>query len=397
MYYRKKYQVLKQRIQEKRHFIQVITGPRQVGKTTLARQLMDDLDIPCVYASADGLISEDLHWIETQWEKARYLLRKSENHEVLLILDEVQKISNWSEAVKRYWDEDTLNNHHLKVIVLGSSALTLHKGLSDSLAGRFEIIHLMHWSFTEMKECFGFSLDQYIYFGGYPGASSLIGDEERWRRYLIDALIETSISRDILMMRRVDKPSLLRQLFHLGCAYSGQILSYQKMLGQLQDAGNTTTLSHYLNLMDKTGLICGLQKFALRTTKTRGSSPKLQVLNTGLMTALESLCFSEARQNPEIWGRIVESSIGAHLVNESRGSSTKVFYWRNRNREVDFVIQRGDDVVAFEVKSGKRKTVLPGMDAFRKTFHVKKTLLIGNQGIPIVDFLHMSCSDLFSS
>ena len=395
MFYREKYSELKQRIQEKRRFIQVITGPRQVGKTTLARQLMEDLDIPSVYASADGLISEDVYWIETQWEKARFTLRESDHHEVLLILDEVQKIKTWSEVVKRFWDEDSLNNVRIKVLILGSSALLLQKGLSDSLAGRFEMIHLGHWSFKEMKDCFGFSVDQYIYFGGYPGASSLIGDEERWRRYLIDSLIETSISRDILMMRRVDKPALLRQLFHLGCAYSGQILSYQKMLGQLQDAGNTTTLSHYLNLMDKTGLICGLQKFTLRTTKTRGSSPKLQVMNTGLMTALDSRSFSEVRRKPELWGRLVESSIGAHLVNESRGTSISVLYWRDRNREVDFVIQRGVDLVALEVKSGRKKTALPGITDFKKQFHSVKTLLVGAQGISVRELLQMSCGDLF--
>jgi len=169
--------------------------------------------------------------------------------------------------------------------LLGSSPLLVQQGLSESLAGRFEILRIGHWSFSEMRDAFGLTVDQYLYFGGYPGSAALINDEERWRRYLLDSLIETTLARDILLMNRVDKPALLRQMFRLGCEYSGQILSYQKMLGQLQDAGNTTTLAHYLDLLSGAGMLCGLSKFSSEVVRQRGSSPKLQVLNNGLMTA----------------------------------------------------------------------------------------------------------------
>ncbi len=302
-------------------------------------------------------------------------------------LGEVQKISHWSEVIKRLWDEDSFNSLQLKVLVLGSSALLIQRDLTESLAGRFEIMHLPHWSLNEMEECFNMDLDQYIYFGGYPGAAPLVNDEDRWRNYIIDSLIETSISRDILMMKRVDKPALLRRLFHLGCEYSGQILSYQKMLGQLHDAGNTTTLSHYLMLLSKAGMLTGIPKFSTRTVKQKASSPKLQVLNTGLMSALSPEIFSQARLDRERWGRWVESAVGAHLVNASMTSRINVFYWRDRNKEVDFVMQKGDALIALEVKSGIRKTALPGLAIFDSKHSPKKGLLIGGSGIPVREFL----------
>jgi predicted AAA+ superfamily ATPase len=241
-----------------------------------------------------------------------------------------------------------------------------------------------------MRDAFGLNVDQYLYFGGYPGAASLIGDEERWRRYLLDSLIEMTISRDILMMNRVDKPALLAQLFRLGCAYSSQILSYQKMLGQLQDAGNTTTLAHYLDLLAGAGMLCGLPKFSGEVVRQRGSSPKFQVLNNALMTAQSAISFTEARRDPERWGRIAESAIGAHLANGAQMGEYELFYWREVSKEVDFVLRRGDKVLALEVKSGNRRTSLPGMTAFDKAFGPAKKLLVGTGGIPIEEFLQIS-------
>jgi predicted AAA+ superfamily ATPase len=174
-----------------------------------------------------------------------------------------------------------------------------------------------------MKEAFGWDSDQYIYFGGYPGAAELIDDHQRWSRYIIDSLIETTVSRDILLMARVDKPALLRRLFELSCSYSGQVLSYQKMLGQLQDAGNTTTLAHYLNLLEGAGLVTGLQKYAGQRVRQRGSSPKLQVLNTALMTAPSFGSLAEVKKDSDSWGRLVESTVGAALANGLKGTSDK--------------------------------------------------------------------------
>ncbi|MBW1863992.1 MAG: DUF4143 domain-containing protein, partial [Deltaproteobacteria bacterium] len=275
----------------------------------------------------------------------------------------------------------------LSVVLLGSSPLLMQRGLTESLAGRFEIIPISHWSFEEMRDSFGWDVEKYIFYGGYPGAASLVEDHQRWRSYITDSLIETTVSRDILMMKRVDKPALLRRLFELGCMYSGQVLSYQKMLGQLQDAGNTTTLAHYLKLLEGAGMLTGLSKFAGQKIRRRGSSPKFQVLNTALMSALSDLTCDEARRDSEFWGRIVESAIGASLFNNLKRTNVGLYYWSGRNRDVDFVLSRGNDLVAIEVKSGRRRTNLPGIEAFSKEFKVMKRLLVGHQGIPLDEFM----------
>jgi hypothetical protein len=238
-----------------------------------------------------------------------------------------------------------------------------------------------------MREAFGVSLEQFVYFGGYPGAAALTADRSRWARYILDSLVETTISRDILLLTRVDKPALLRQLFHLGCDYSGQVLSYQKMVGQLQDAGNTTTLAHYLELLSGAGMLTGLAKFMAGRVRQRASSPKLQVLNTALMSALSPLDLDAARRDRDFWGRLVESAAGAHLVGSTTGTNIELFYWRERNQEVDFVLRAGKRVVAIEVKSGRRKDGLPGLEAFSKEFRPHRVILVGGQGMPLEDFL----------
>jgi len=374
------------RLKEKRRFLQVLAGPRQVGKTTLARQVMQATKLPAHYASADEPSLRDRTWIEQQWDLAR-LKAKEGKAGALLVLDEVQKVSDWSNVVKLLWDTDTHAGVPLKVVLLGSAPLLIQSGLTESLAGRFELIPVPHWSFGEMHEAFGWNVEQYIFYGAYPGSAELIASPERWRRYVTDSLIETTISRDILLMTRVDKPALLRRLFHLGCAYSGQILSYQKMLGQLTDAGNTVTLAHYLDLLQGAGMVAGLSKYAHGIIRQRGSSPKLQVLNTALMTAQDSRTMTEARRDGDYWGRLVESSVGAHLLNTSFGSDIELTYWRERSQEVDFILRRGKTITAIEVKSGRRPEALPGMEAFAKQFKPKRKLLVGGQGIPLDEFL----------
>ena len=388
MYKRPVYKTLLSRCKEPRRFLQVLAGPRQVGKTTLIRQVMGALKVPSHYASADEPTLKSAIWIEQQWEIGRLNVRKGEKtRESLLVLDEVQKVAGWSEIVKRLWDEDTVNRTYLKVVLLGSAPLLIQSGLTESLAGRFEIIPLTHWSFSEMKDAFGWNVEQFIYFGGYPGAASLIDDQNRWSRYIIDSLIETTISRDILLMTRVDKPALLRRLFLLGCDYSGQILSYQKMMGQLQDAGNTTTLAHYLELLAGAGMLTGLQKFAGKQVKQRGTSPKLQVLNTALIGAQSNMSFDTALANRDFWGRLAETAVGAHLVNGTIGTKAEVFYWRERGKEVDFVLRLGKTIAAIEVKSGRSRDTLAGMEAFSSIFKPQKKLLVGGTGISIEEFL----------
>jgi hypothetical protein len=306
---------------------------------------------------------------------------------MILVIDEIQKIAHWSEIVKRLWDEDTKNQLPLKVVLLGSAPLLMQNGLKESLAGRFEQIPVTHWTFPEMQTAFDWTIEQYIYFGGYPGAAEFIQDETRWARYINDSLIETTLSRDILLLNRINKPALLRQLFHLGCHYSGQIVSYQKMLGQLHDAGNTTTLAHYLELLSSANMITGLPKFAGHLIQQRASTPKLQALNTALISAQEQKTFQKAQADTSYWGRLVESTIGAYLVNNSLSSGFKVFYWREGNKEVDFIVQSGNHLLPIEVKSNYRKTALPGIAAFCQKFQLSKSLLVGGQGLPVNKFL----------
>ena len=373
------------RLQEPRRFIQVVAGPRQVGKSTLAHQATRELRFPVRYASADEPTLRGSEWIAQQWDAAR--LDPEGGAGGVLILDEIQKIPNWSEAAKRLWDEDTRAARPLRVVLLGSAPLLITQGLTESLAGRFEKLMLSHWSFAEMQAAFGWSLEEFVYHGGYPGAAPLIAEPERWTRYILDSLIETSISRDVLLLTRVDKPALLRRLFELACRYSGQVLSYTKMLGQLQDAGNTTTLAHYLDLLAGAGMVRGVPKYAGDAARSRGSSPKLQVLNTALMTSTSGLTFEGARSDREFWGRLVESAVGAHLANaEMRGECT-LHYWRERNHEVDFVVEAGRRLTAIEVKSGRAPHVLAGTDAFVRAFKPHRTLLVGGDGIPLEEFL----------
>jgi predicted AAA+ superfamily ATPase len=379
---------LLQRFTEKRKFIQVIAGPRQTGKTTAAMQVQVGCKIPVRFVSADDTGSHSPLWLAQQWEISRSSTPKSG---ALLIIDEVQKIPAWSESVKRLWDEDTRNSIPLKVLLLGSSPWLLQKGLTESLAGRFELHRSTHWSYPEMKDAFQWTLEQYLFFGGYPGAVDLIHDLDRWRSYVQQSLIETTLAKDILLLTRIDKPVLLRHLFSLACEYSGQILSYQKMIGQLQDAGNTTTLAHYLDLLETAGMVAGISKYAIAGTRQRGSSPKLLTLNNGLLNAVSGLTFAEGMDDPNRRGRIVENAIGAHLLN-TVPSDVRVFYWRERNKEVDFVLAKGKALVALEVKSGKKKQVLPGLSEFSSAFKNVRPLLVGSDGIPIAEFLSKPAS-----
>jgi predicted AAA+ superfamily ATPase len=373
------------RLREPRRFVQVLAGPRQVGKTTLVRQVLADYPAPWRYASADEPALRGSEWIGQQWDAARLDARRGSD--AVLVLDEVQKVPGWAEAVKRRWDEDAATGAPLKVVILGSSPLLMQRGLTESLAGRFEVLPLGHWGYAEMREAFGWSLEQFVCFGGYPGAAPLASDFDRWGHYVRESLVETTVSRDILLLTRVDKPALLRRLFELSCRYSGQVLSFQKMVGQLQDAGNTTTLAHYLDLLSAAGMVTGIQKFAGEAVRSRASSPKLLALNTGLITAHLGLGPEALRGDPTRWGRLVESAVGAHLAGAAAAGDCELFYWLDRNREVDFVARVGDAVTAIEVKSGASRETLPGMAAFAAAFRPHRTLLVGSGGIPLEEFL----------
>ena len=364
----------------------VLAEPRQVGKSTLVRQVVQELTIPYSVEVADAVDPKDSDWIRRIWEGARTTMTLRGEQERLLVIDEIQKICNWSEVVKREWDEDTRRHIQLKVVLLGSSRLLLKKRLTESLAGRFELIRLGHWSYLEMREAFGMTLDQYIYFGGYPGAAPLVEDEKRWRKYIKDSLVAPSIEKDVLMTSTIYKPALMKQLFELGCSYSAEMLSLTKLMEQLQDAGNVTTLAAYLELLDQCTLLKGLQKYAHDDARKRSSIPKYQVYNNALLTAYKGRSFLTDRIDTKLWGRWVESAIGAHLIGSAEELDYQIFYWRESSLEVDFILVNKDEVTAIEVKSGRRG-MNSGLPAFAKTFHPHRSFVVGTGGVSIEDFL----------
>ncbi len=394
MYKRAEYQTIKSRIEEQRKFIQVVMGARQIGKSTVVKQVLQDLNIPYQLFSADNVPTTKSSWISDCWAAVRSLKESKGWRSIILVIDEIQKISNWSEVVKKEWDSDTFHDRDIKVLLLGSSRVLLEKGLSESLAGRFEEIRMSHWSYPEMRDCFGFSLDQYLYYGGYPGAASLIKDDDRFSQYIQSAIIEATINKDILMDTPIGKPALLRQAFELGAAYSGELLSLNKMLGSLQDAGNTATLAGYINLLDESGLLCGLQKFSIDMARRRASIPKLQVYNNALKKVYCPFSFEQAILDRKSWGRTFESGIGAYLVSQSFIHRFEVLYWREKEMEVDFVLRKNGSVVAIKIKSnGEKRT--DGLDKFRQMFNPQAAFIVGDGGISAEDFLSMDLRKLF--
>ena len=401
-----------------RRRIIAITGPRQTGKTTIARQALAALapsDIAWRYVAVDAppeagpalrpgdtnnwpefpelanaasrafVGQRDARWLIGTWEQARQAAERVPRGAVL-VLDEIQDIPDWSRTVKGLWDQDQATGCPLRVVVMGSAPLQLLFGLGERLAGRFLPLPVSHWSLAEMVSAFDCSMDRYLFFGGYPAGAERWDDEDDWRSYIEDGIIQRNVERDILSLVRVDKPALLSNLLELGSAYSGQILSYNKMLGQLQDAGNTTTLARYLELLRGAGLLAGLGKYSSKAHRRRASSPKLNVLNTALMTASSGYTFEEARADRSFWGRIVESAVGAHLHN-TRTPGVRLCYWRRNGLEVDFVLARGPRLTAIEVKTGARRGAVSGMEEFERRFKPTRTVVVGTGGVALHEFL----------
>lgn len=401
-------QALQDRFQEPAQFITIVAGPRQVGKTTLVRQALETCahyflaidqpaeprlmalgDVTSLTGEIDGT-PRDAAWLIRSWKDARRQCKafKDNNPELAFafVLDEIQKISRWSDTVKGLWDADRAQGLDMHVILLGSSPLLIQKGLTESLAGRYELMRVTHWSFMEMHQAFDFTLNEYIYFGGYPGSARLIRNEDRWRNYVLASLVQPSIDTDILQMTRVDKPALLKQLFELGASYSGQLLALGKVKGQLQDAGNETTLAGYLNLLGNAGLLTGLHKYHVGAARRRASAPKFNVLNTALMSSATPYTFVQAQADRSYWGRLVESTVGAHLWNTAT-LNEEISYWRESPHEVDFVIADALRLTAIEVKSGPSIGKLNGLTEFVKQHPSSKPLLVGTGGIELTEFL----------
>ena len=382
------------RLQEPRRTIQVVAGPRQVGKTTLVKQVLQQLSTPSRFFNADGVEPDDKDWIAARWEEVRALMHFNQYQEMVLIIDEVHKINNWSEQVKREWDADTFNDVNIKVVLLGSSRLLLKKGLTESLAGRFEILSMTHWSFQEMQEAFGWDINQYVYFGGYPGSAPYVNNEARWRKYMRESIIAPAIEKDVLQTTYIYKPALMHQLFHLGCAYSGELLSYNKMLGLLQDAGNATTLLNYMEVLGESKLLTGLPKYVKDASRKYRTIPKLQVYNNALLTALtEGVSYEKVFTDPQLWGRWVESAVGCYLLDKADELDCDLFYWREDNEEVDFVLRRADKLLAIEVKSGKRQSN-SGLSTFRQMYNPQHSLVVGGQALPLEDLFKGNIASL---
>ena len=347
------------------------------------KQALQQQAIPFRFLNADGVDADDNAWIASQWEEVRAWMRFNGYSETVLAIDEIHKINNWSEQVKREWDADTFNDLGIKVVLLGSSRLLLKKGLTESLAGRFEIIPMGHWSFAEMQEAFGWDINQYIYFGGYPGSAPYVKNEARWRRYMREAIISPAIEKDVLQTTYIYKPALMHQLFRLGCAYSGELLSYNKMLGMLQDAGNATTLVNYLEVLGESKLLTGLPKYVMDASRKYRTIPKLQVFNNGLLTALsEGATYEKVVTDPKRWGRWVESAVGCYLLDKADELEYTVYYWRENNEEVDFVVRRGERLLAIEVKSGRRQ-MNSGVGKFLEQYRPQHTLMVGGDAMPV--------------
>lgn len=336
--------VLKKRLREKNPLIQILLGPRQVGKTTAAQAIYEEWNGPKIMASADSPTPPQATWIQHHWEQARLKGRRT-----LLILDEVQKVPGWSEQVKILFDVDR-GRRDLRVLLLGSSSLFMQKGLRESLAGRFELVPAPHWPFAEFKKAFGWDFDTYLRFGAYPGAVSFIDNEERWRSYILNSIIEPVLGKDILGQQSVGNPPLFRQTFELAVCYPAHVISLQKLLGQLQDRGNASTIKHYLNLFEQSFLLLTLQKYTGSVIQTRGSSPKIIVLNQALAHAYQSQ--GRLSREPNWYGHVFESLVGMHL---NLIPNSELYYWKEGKDEVDYILRTPQKTVAIEIKSGSHR------------------------------------------
>ena len=394
MYIRPYYTIVRERLLEPKNKMQVIAGPRQVGKSTLVEQVCQSMELPSFIFNADAIPADDNDWIRRVWESVRIQVRNQSLSEAILVIDEIQKLKQWSEVVKREWDADIRNKVPIKVLLLGSSRLLLRKGLTESLAGRYELIRMGHWSYPEMRDAFGLTLEQWIYFGGYPGAADYIADMRRWKKYIKDSLVAPAIEKDVIMTSNIYKPTLMKRLFELGCSYSSEQISLTKLLGQLQDAGNVTTLSSYLEVLGQCNLLTGLHKYAFDEARKRQSIPKILTYNNALMTAYRGKGMERDMADPMVWGRWTESAVGAYLLDFAEEQDAHVYYWRDRNDEVDFIVECQGDVVAIEVKSGRRG-MNSGLPEFVRRYHPHRSFVAGTDGIPFATFFQMDLATLF--
>jgi predicted AAA+ superfamily ATPase len=357
--------------------LQILTGPRQVGKTTLLLELQRALGRRAVYAAADSPEASLPGWWELQWRAAEEHAHAGSGY---LLLDEIQSLAGWSSLLKGKYDQVRREELPLQVVVTGSSALAVSGGSRESLAGRFELLQLTHWPAAELAAAFGLGIDQAVQqgvrLGGYPGAVALWGDPPRWRAYIRESIIEPAIGRDILLLESVRKPGLLRQLFAACAGHPAEIISLQKLCGKLLEQGALETIAHYLGLLERAYLVAPLQKYSSKALRRRASPPKLVVLDQAILSASGS-AIPEPASDPAAWGRWVENACLAHAWN----SGQAVSYWREEPFEVDAILEGSWGRWAVEVKTGPCTVRdLAGLTEFCRRHPGFRPLLLGEPG-----------------
>ena len=401
---RKEKDTILDRLKEEPHHMMMYWGPRQSGKTTLIKQVLAAYPGESLYINVDEF-NEEIEgkqfpqiekvrpegrraaWMLYCWDHMRRRARKSQKT-VVFVIDEVQKIDDWSRRVKGMWDRDRMDSNAIHIILLGSSPHLLQKGLSESLHGRYYQIKSYHWCYAEMSQAFGFSLDEFIYYGGYPGAAKLIHKNKEWRQYVRTSIINNNIHGDVLGLLDIEHPKILKKLYEIGSKYSAQIFEFQKISAATQ-GGRQPLLEEYLDILERVYMLTGLFSWA-NSMHRRSGSPKFQVLNNALMSCTHGYTLEEAKADQEYWGRLVESAVGAHILNSYDDPSAQLYYWRQNGHEVDFVVERGPKLVAIEVKSGRKVKAHEGMHEFQRRFQPTKTLVVGTGGIPLEEFFSIS-------
>lgn len=328
---------------------QILSGPRQVGKTTLLGEIAAEWAGQAIYAPADAPETSLSGWWENLWSKAERLTVRRMG---VLLIDEIQGLPDWSRLLKSKLDYIKRRRIPLHVVVSGSSALQLGLGTRETMAGRFERLRLLHWPARELMQRFqisaGAGVEQVVRFGSYPGAVALLPDYARWRDYIKDSIVEPAIGRDVLMMEAIRKPALLRQVFAVCVGHPAEIISIQKLCGQLTERGALDTVAHYLHILEEACLVAAVPKYSLKVVRQRAAPPKLVILNNALLSVTGAQTPPRAGRDPERWGRWVENACIALAWNAGQNPC----YWRTEPLETDMVLDGSWGRWAVEIKTG---------------------------------------------